>query len=657
MRRRAPFVALVVLAVGAPAARAQVKEPAELLPASTLASVEFRQPARLARELAALVKGSALEDMPGTVALFRERHANAESWFLSDLVGFSLFLSPEMLAEGGRLRGGILGLTGIDKEKGPRYVGVLLTGDSNVPGIFYRGQMTFSNVRLAGQCEGVSIFQERRVSYSYAAPAAPGAPAASTRKVEDSGPAMALLPGALVVGSPPEAVKDVIRRLKGKSGDPALASVSAYREALGRDDRPGLFAYANVAALAAAVDESMANASQGSVAEWRAAKALFNPRAIRGATVALTLQNGAVELQARVRTEPGEKSPLLELLPDGKAPVELLQFVPRDATVAGAAGLGDGEQRWEKALQLLDTVVPAPRPPGRAIDAVRELERQVKLNLGKDVFGRLSGVALFADAREGKRPGGPVLILQGKDAKAGRALEQEVLPRLFGLLGGGATPAATREEVDGQPIHSLAGVKLPWGKGAYFGRSGAVLVVGADRQRVADALSTGRKKAGLASDEAVATGTRDLGGPALVGVASLGRLAVEAFKESERWANPQLLAPTPAPGAAAPPGGGRAARVEPGKVTEAGEKRAREFGRAFAPLPPLVFGLTRQPDGLALTARQPQLRRASARAIDLWVEAALERSVRRRMGFGAVGATSAPAPAKAATPAKDKPKK
>ena len=35
MRRRAPFVALVVLAVGAPAARAQPKEPAELLPASS----------------------------------------------------------------------------------------------------------------------------------------------------------------------------------------------------------------------------------------------------------------------------------------------------------------------------------------------------------------------------------------------------------------------------------------------------------------------------------------------------------------------------------------------------------------------------------------------------------------------------------------------
>src|SRR5689334_12225784 len=106
MRCRAPFVALFVLAVGAPAARAQVKEPAELLPASTLASVEVRQPARLARELAALVKGSAFEDMPGTMARFRAKQANTDRlWYLDEVAGFSMFLCPEMLAEGGRLRG------------------------------------------------------------------------------------------------------------------------------------------------------------------------------------------------------------------------------------------------------------------------------------------------------------------------------------------------------------------------------------------------------------------------------------------------------------------------------------------------------------------------------------------------------------------------
>ncbi len=654
MSRRAPCVALVMLAVGASAARAQVKEPAELLPASTLASIEVRQPARLARELAALLKGSAFEDMPGAMARFRAKQANAEQmWYLSEVSSVSMFFCPEMLAEGGRMRGGTLGLTGIDKEKGPRFVGVLLTGDSNVPGIFYRGTMSFGNVRLAAQCEGVSIYRERRVNYTYTAPPGPGAaPPAPTRTEVDSGPAMALLPGALVFGTVDD-VKDAIRRLKGKSADPSLASVSAYREAAQRDDRPGLFAYANVAALAAAADEAMTHPSQRQAAEWRAVKALFNPKAIRSATAALTLQSGGFELHARVRTDAGEKNPLLELLPDRKAPVELLHFVPRDALVAAAANL-DGERRWEQALKLLEAVMNVPRPGGgRPSEAVRELEKQLKLNLGKDVFGRLSGAAVFVDVPDGLAL--PVLVLQGSDAKAARALEEEALPRLLSLLG--ASEAPKQEEVEGGPIRSVPAKLAPGWSAVHYGRSGAVLVIGADRKRVAEALAGGRKKAGLAADEAVTAGVKELGGAAVVGVASLGRGLVEAYKDSERWANPRIMGgPTPPPGAGAPPGGIPVTQAEPGKLSDAARKRAQELARAFEPLPPLVFGLARQPDGLTLTVRQPQLRRVSAKAIDLWVESAMERAVRRRFG-GATMPTPAPAIEPAPPVKKEAPRK
>jgi hypothetical protein len=663
MRRRAPWIALAVLALGASAARAQVKGPAELLPASTLASVELRQPARLSRELAALVKGSAFDDMPGAIARFRAKHANADQmWFLSEIASFSMFLCPEMLSEGARLRGGILGLTGIDKEKGPRYAGVLLTGDSNAPGIYYRGTMSFGNVRQAGQCEGVSIYQERRFTYSYA-PAMPGGSgSAPTRREEGSGTAMALLPGALVFGSSPDAVKDVIRRLKGKSGDPSLASVSAYREMAERDNKAGLFAYADVAALAAAVDESMQKANQGSAAEWRALKALLNPKAVRSVTASLTLHNGTVELLARVRTDAKEKSPLLDLLPDRKAPVELLHFVPRDAIVTAAAGLTDGGQRWEKALKLLDTVVNVSRPgdvPARAVarpsDVVRELERKAKLNLGKDLFGRLSGVSVFLDAPVGTRPGGPVLVLQGTDAKAARALEEEALPKLCALLGAGEAPAPVREEVDGQPIHSAAGLKLPWGEGAYFGRSGAVLVFGPDRKRVAEALAAGRKKSGLAADEAVLAGVKELNA-AVVGVAAPGLLVAELYKATERAAGRPVVGVKM--GAGGPPPVPVPAREKPVELPDGVQKTAKTLARAFEPLPPLVFGLTRQSDALALTVRQPQLRRASARAIDVWVESAMERAARRPFGYGtAIKTTTAPVEVrKLPAPARDKKK-
>lgn len=653
MRCRAPFVALVVLAVGAPAARAQVKEPAELLPASTLASVEVRQPARLARELAALVKGSAFEDMPGAIARFRAKDPFfGNMWAFYELRTISMFLSPEMLAEGARLRGGILGLTGLDKEKGPGYVGVLLTGESNVPGIYLRDKLMYGQVRLASRYEGVSIYQEQRVNYTYQVPPGADRPLPTpTRTEAPPGPAMALLPGALVFGSSPEAIKDVIRRLKGKSGDPSLASVSAYRKAAQSDDRPGLFAYADFAGLAAAV-EATAPRSGREDEWWHILRRVINPRAVPRATAALTLHNGGLELQARLYTEANQKSPLLGLLPDGKAPVELLHFVPRDALLAGAAGLRDGERQWRDALALGDALIKAAFPPGERPPfvpsaAVGELEKQLNLNLGKDVFGRLKGVALFGDVADGKRPGGPVLVLQAGDAKAARALEEEAVPRLLSLLG--ASEAPKQEEVEGGPIRSVAAKLAPGWDAVHYGRSGAVLVIGANRKCVAEALAAGRKKAGLAGEEAVMAGVKEMGDATVVGVASLGRALVEAYKESERWADPRPAFPALPPGAAPPPGGVPAVRVDPGKLSDATRKRAQELARALGPLPPLVFGLSRQPDGVTLTARQPQLRRVSAKAIDLWVEGALERAARRQFRAATpvpMKAPAAPAPKK-----------
>src|SRR4051812_7219199 len=140
MTTRAPWrVAPVLVLALAGAARAQVKDAAELLPAETLACVEVRHPEGLAREVAALFKGSALDDMPATLARFRARMgANDSLWILSELGALALFLSPEMIREGGRIEGGILALTGVSKENGPEYVGIVRPGDSNLPGLFMR---------------------------------------------------------------------------------------------------------------------------------------------------------------------------------------------------------------------------------------------------------------------------------------------------------------------------------------------------------------------------------------------------------------------------------------------------------------------------------------------------------------------------------------
>ena len=137
MTIRSPWRIAAVLAVLtlAAAARAEVKDAAELLPAQTLACVEVRQPERLAREISALVKGSELDDMPAVMAKFREKLGdNMPFYFFNEAAMMSLLFSPEMINECGRVQGGVVAVTGINKD-GPELVGVVLAGDSNLPDV------------------------------------------------------------------------------------------------------------------------------------------------------------------------------------------------------------------------------------------------------------------------------------------------------------------------------------------------------------------------------------------------------------------------------------------------------------------------------------------------------------------------------------------
>src|SRR5665213_2726643 len=150
MSSRAPWQSVAVLVVLALAgfAHAAVKDAAELLPAQTLACAEVRQPERLAREIAVLLKGSELEDMPAVMARFREKLGdnNQQFWIFYAYAMESVLLSPEMINECGRIQGGIVAVTGVNKD-GPEVVGIILAGDSNFPTFYMRAMLTVSSVR------------------------------------------------------------------------------------------------------------------------------------------------------------------------------------------------------------------------------------------------------------------------------------------------------------------------------------------------------------------------------------------------------------------------------------------------------------------------------------------------------------------------------
>src|SRR5260370_40318790 len=119
----------------------------DLLPAQTLGCLEVRQPERLAREAGALTKGSVLEDLPAVLARFRSGlGGNEHFWFMEDIGIFGLFFSPEMINEAGRIQGGAVALTGLAKDGTPQVVGLLQSGDSNLPGLYLRAYLTFSQI-------------------------------------------------------------------------------------------------------------------------------------------------------------------------------------------------------------------------------------------------------------------------------------------------------------------------------------------------------------------------------------------------------------------------------------------------------------------------------------------------------------------------------
>ncbi|HVS37275.1 MAG TPA: hypothetical protein VMS17_17065, partial [Gemmataceae bacterium] len=184
MRFRAHWrFAVPAVLVVAGFARAEVKEVAELLPAQTLAVVEVRQPERLAREVAELLKNSDLDDMAAAMARYRERVGdNGSLWAFNDYAGYAVLFSPEVVNECGRIQGAGLAVTGVNKD-GPEVALVVLAGDSNLPTFVMRvWQSGFVAGHSVGEVEGVHIYRQRSEVFQPAAPGQPQPP-----KWEDSG--------------------------------------------------------------------------------------------------------------------------------------------------------------------------------------------------------------------------------------------------------------------------------------------------------------------------------------------------------------------------------------------------------------------------------------------------------------------------------------
>ena len=633
MKLRAQLLG-AVLFVGVTTSPARAEAPrdaADLFPAQTLAYLEFRQPDRLSREVAALLRGSALEDLPATLAKHREKRGDDNGFFAYFfLAEFGMFASPEVVAEFGRLQGGAVALTGFSKDMEPEVVGILLSGTSHAPTFVMRTILSVDgSFRIVGECEGIPLYREKRVEFRALKKGdnTPPPPA------QPHGPTYALLSDGFIIGTTTDSVKEMVRRLKGKTADPALSSVAAFRDAAKLRDKPGLFGYADLGALNVGLEEAMKNARAPAQLEWDRIKALLNPKAGRQATLSFTLQNGSVELNCRLSLDGNETSPLVDLLPDKKSSVETLHFVPKDARIALAVALSENEKRWRKGLAIVDAL--AKLEGKRAGDTTRkqiaELEKLLKLDLGKDVIGKVTEAAFVVDPvlLSGHENPLKMVVLTATDTAAAKALDEDLLPKLAALIPPGQAKP-TREKIQGHDISVLPLELLGPGTRLHYGRHGKTLVLGLDAAETAEALTAGAKKAGLLADAKTAAAIKEAGDASIVGVVPLSSV-LPLLLPDESARRMQMKAGPGGPPAPPPKG------TDPTTV-----KLTKDLAKVMEPLPPATLAIERKADQVTLVIRQPNLKLVSAKVVTHLVDATLEKMF--NPGGGAAEVVPAPPP-------------
>jgi hypothetical protein len=491
-------------------AAAQTKNPADIMPAKTIGYIELRQPGQLIKEIQGLFEGSVLSK-PDVLKKLQEKFPAASfRRGPEEVQAASLLLAPEIPAEIGRIQGAAVALTGIDKDdpRMPEFVAVILPGDSNIVKLAFRaipvgviahygrsdgktrveGTSRFETV---GEVQGVTIHRMRTRERQI--PLKDGGDGPTQTTVRDEGPALAMLPDALIVGSV-ERVKEVIGLAKGAQSKP-LSSTRAYQDAnKAMGDRPGIFSLGDTQALLAMLEQIPMRPDEKEM--LATIKKLVNPAAPESVSQSLTLSAGTLRFHWQARLDPKEKSPILDLLPASGISAEILNFLPRDATMVLAISNADGEKRFSNLLKLADEIHQTAGGRGRQpSEELGRLEEMLGAKIGKDILGKIESVAI------GMRPptgiadfAAAVAVIQGTNEAAAKSLTEQTIPHIYGLVTKSPDVKADTQEVQGQTIYVIP----PF---VSYGRNGATIVLGAKADAVADALNNGVKKAGLLSDE------------------------------------------------------------------------------------------------------------------------------------------------------------
>ncbi len=621
MRTLARTLAAALLAA-APAAAAP-PDPAALFPPGTLAYAEVTDPAALAPDLAALVKGTALED---SIPFVHARKDAAKTLF--DLGGTrhlalaGLLASPELAGEfkNVRLAAGLVGYTPAGE---PEAYLVALTADSPAAGLAARAYVTLTpTLRKVGEVGKVPVFQHRTPNVNYDNDGVPKLD--KDRPMPEAGhePTVAYTPGLFVLGSSKAAVGHALARFAGDEKDGGLAKAAGFAAAATAHRKPGLFFFVDYPAFATQTAAAgKARGAPAGVAGWLGADPLAwfdlaaNPKAVRAVAGTVRFRDGGVSAVVAATLDPAHKSPLADVLSGPAVKAEWLHHARKPADFAFAVTFPE-KDRAAAVLGFLDALAKAGGELGRLPgEAVREIEGQLKVPVSDALIGKTVGATVFLPAGQelpkGAKPF-PTVVLHLADGDAAAAWE-EFLPKLAGHLSGAAAPQPSTEVVGGVKVFSLPGAGLPPNAPVHYARKGSVFAVGLDRKAVAAAVAPDPAGSVVGGGRAVSPPA----GAAAFGVVSLGGLLARAAD------------PPPPTGPVVPrdePIILRNGNPLPESFRDEVKKARKAFAASLGALPPATVTATRAGAELRVEVFQPGVQNGGLKAVvdagAVWLEKA-----------------------------------
>jgi hypothetical protein len=581
-----------------------IQDPAELFPADTLFYAELVRPGEVARDLRPLLRRSMLDDLPSHLAKMREKNGD-DVRFDPEVLGLlATALGPEMLSEAKRLHGAAFAITGIDKKGDPEFAAVVLSGESNLPGLAMRFYLSSSPfIRPVAEIEGVKIYLD--APGNNPVPVIPPGGVVPQPLPVPEGPCFAQVPGAVIIGGSKASVGNMIRRLKKKEMHASLLQSAGFADATALRGRPGLFLFANPARLTEALDSEFKSGPQGhEQPEWTVLKELVNPKAIRSLAASLSLNGGHADLQLTGRLHDKQASPLFDLFVDQQVDLAALQPVPANAEMMLTLPLRDAAARWQKLVAAADVVAKAAGQIGAIpSEAIKDVELKLKTSLGPEVLGKITALTLAIPAKQElpkRATAVPMLLVNCNDVAAAEQLER-VIPPLVKLVSGADDEPVT-ETVRGLKIRSVSGTGFLGTSAMHYGRRGATLVIGQDRKLVAASLHRELKES-LAADPRFLSAIDKQGGTALLGCWQWAETLAE-LSTAENGPPTPAVAGRPAP--AAP-------RAAPKNEDDPRLKRLVQQGRNMLPL---IVSLSRGKDELRLSVHQANFQECAAKLLD-----------------------------------------